>query len=100
MLMMLLQSPPAGVRGPRKGPLLTYIARTYRCLTRAAERPFPPGLPFPILRLLSARAAMAINGHRNKSFGPGGGTRRLHPSPLLTGGLRRGRNRFDGGPKG
>ena len=24
---------------------------------------------------------MAINGHRNKPFGPGGSTRRLHPSP-------------------
>jgi len=24
---------------------------------------------------------MAINGRRNKPFGPGGSTRRLHPSP-------------------
>ena len=29
----------------------------------------------------SLAAAMAINGHRNKPIGPGGGTRRLHPSP-------------------
>ena len=47
--------------------------------------------------------AMEINGRRNKPFGPGGGTRRLHPSPQ-TGpkgsGLRRGRNRIDEGVKG
>jgi hypothetical protein len=46
-------------------------------------RPFPRRPSGPILHLPSARAAMAINGRRNKSFGPGGGTRRLHPSPLL-----------------
>src|SRR5688500_14541869 len=39
--------------------------------------------------------AMAINGRRNKPFGPGGSTRRLHPSPppclpLLAGGSREG----------
>jgi hypothetical protein len=28
---------------------------------------------------------MAINGRCNKPFGPGGGTRRLHPSPARTG---------------
>src|ERR1041385_238202 len=28
---------------------------------------------------------MAINGRRNKPFGPGGSTRRLHPSPASTG---------------
>jgi len=47
--------------------------------------------PFALhIRALSAilgsppsKAAMAINGHRNRSFGPGGGTRRLHPSPRL-----------------
>ena len=27
--------------------------------------------------------AMAINGYRNKPFGPGGGTRRLHQKPVL-----------------
>src|SRR5215475_10193890 len=47
--------------------------------------------------------AMEINGRRNKPFGPGGGTRRLHPSPslqaTLRGGLRRGRNRIDEGVK-
>lgn len=44
---------------------------------------------------------MAINGRRNKPFGPGGSTRRLHPSPDLPGyaGLRRGRNRIDEGVK-
>ena len=30
---------------------------------------------------------MAINGRRNKSFGPGGSTRRLHPSPRQTAGF-------------
>ena len=43
--------------------------------------------------------AMEINRRRNKPFGPGGGTRRLHQSPLR-GGLRRGRNRIDEGVKG
>ena len=44
--------------------------------------------------------AMEINGRRNKPFGPGGSTRRLHPSPPVNGGLRRGRNRIDEGVKG
>ena len=49
--------------------------------------------------------AMEINGRRNKPFGPGGGTRRLHQSPsgiipTDTGGLRRGRNSIDEGVKG
>ena len=44
--------------------------------------------------------AMEINGRRNKPFGPGGGTRRLHPSPSHEGGFRRGRNRIDEGVKG
>ena len=47
---------------------------------------------------------MAINGRRNKPFGPGGSTRRLHPSPaslfVRENGLRRGRNRIDEGVKG
>jgi len=42
---------------------------------------------------------MRINEHRNKPFGPGGGTRRLHPS-ASSGALRRGRNRIDEGVKG
>ena len=44
---------------------------------------------------------MAINGRRNKPFGPGGSTRRLHPSPVhdRRAGLRRGRNRIDEGVK-
>src|SRR5271156_614998 len=37
------------------------------------------------------KPAMAINGRRNKPFGPGGSTRRLH---------QRGRNRIDEGVKG
>ena len=44
--------------------------------------------------------AMEINGRRNKPFGPGGSTRRLHPSPPFNGGFRRGRNRIDEGVKG
>ena len=44
--------------------------------------------------------AMEINCRRNKPFGPGGSTRRLHPSPPFIGGLRRGRNRIDEGVKG
>jgi hypothetical protein len=39
---------------------------------------------------------MVINGSRNKPFGPGGSTRRLH-HPLL--GILRGRNRIDEGVK-
>ena len=44
--------------------------------------------------------AMEINGRRNKPFGPGGSTRRLHPSPPQKRGFRRGRNRIDEGVKG
>src|SRR6266566_10149250 len=44
---------------------------------------------------------MEIKYRRNKPFGPGGSTRRLHPSPPQNGsGLRRGRNRIDEGVKG
>jgi hypothetical protein len=46
---------------------------------------FPRRPTRPILVASPARAAMAINGHRNKSFGPGGGTRRLHPNPPVRG---------------
>ena len=55
----------------------------------AMKSPRRPSLAL-IGRLYSARrrkAAMAINGRRNKSFGPGGGTRRLHPSPPDTAGF-------------
>ena len=47
--------------------------------------------------------AMEINGRRNKPFGPGGSTRRLHQSLEFSpshGGFRRGRNRIDEGVKG
>src|SRR6266513_3570116 len=44
--------------------------------------------------------AMEINCRRNKPFGPGGSTRRLHPSPQRLRGFRRGRNRIDEGVKG
>jgi hypothetical protein len=35
-------------------------------------------LPRGLYRVCWLRSAMAINGRRNKPFGPGGGTRRLH----------------------
>ena len=44
--------------------------------------------------------AMEINDRRNKPFGPGGSTRRLHPSPPSQDGFRRGRTRIDEGVKG
>ena len=48
--------------------------------------------------------AMEINGRRNKPFGPGGGTRRLHQNPTENlskiSGFWRGRNRIDEGVKG
>src|ERR1700716_193414 len=44
--------------------------------------------------------AMEINCRRNKPFGPGGSTRRLHPSPPQKSGFRWGRNRIDEGVKG
>ena len=47
----------------------------------------------------AGKPAMAINGRRNKPFGPGGSTRRLHQSPPSSGGFRRGRNRIDEGVK-
>jgi hypothetical protein len=39
---------------------------------------FFPSRFTPILSVPASRPAMAINGRRNKPFGPGGGTRRLH----------------------
>jgi hypothetical protein len=35
----------------------------------------------PYIQGCRGNPAMAINGRRNKPFGPGGSTRRLHPSP-------------------
>jgi hypothetical protein len=49
-----------------------------------------------------ARVAMVINGRRNKPFGPGGSTRRLHLCGLVPETdmpHRRGRNRIDEGVK-
>jgi len=45
---------------------------------------------------------MAINARRNKPFGPGGSTRRLHQIPLYWkgSGMWRGRYRIDEGVKG
>jgi len=68
----------------------------------------PPVQPLPTLFFSkfapyiggAGSPAMEINGRRNKPFGPGGSTRRLHPSPPLKDGFRRGRNRIDEGVKG
>jgi hypothetical protein len=43
---------------------------------------------------------MEINGRRNKPFGPGGSTRRLHQNAPPLGAFWRGRNRIDEGVKG
>ena len=63
----------------------------------------PPALFFsklaPYIRGAGS-PAMEINDRRNKPFGPGGSTRRLHPSPAPHDGFRRGRTRIDEGVKG
>jgi hypothetical protein len=41
------------------------------------------GASNPYIQFAGHKSDMAINGHRNKPFGPGGGTRRLHRSPLV-----------------
>ncbi len=69
---------------------------------RASNAP-EPALSFSILAPYIEGAgspAMEINCRRNKPFGPGGSPRRLPPSPLPSGGFRRGRNRIDEGVKG
>ena len=53
----------------------------------------------PYMECAGLKPDMAINGDRNKPFGPGGSTRRLHQSPSAEG-FRRGRNRIDEGVKG
>ncbi len=45
------------------------------------RRPFHKITRPPIFVLPALGPAMAINEHRNKPIGPGGGTRRLHQSP-------------------
>src|SRR5258708_37695938 len=56
-----------------------------KCATRPSAAPNPFLLnPFPpIFGVPPARVAMVINGRRNKPFGPGGSTRRLHPCGLV-----------------
>jgi hypothetical protein len=71
-----------------------------RVCGKREKRPFfrrPDALIFRCRR----KPAMAINVRRNKPFGPGGSTRRLHPSPPpgTNSGLRRGRTRIDEGVK-
>ena len=67
---------------------------------RPRQRPYFSSDLHPILGGAGS-PAMEINDRRNKPFGPGGSTRRLHPSPPFNnGGFRRGRNRIDEGVKG
>ena len=67
---------------------------------RPRQRPYFSSDLRPILGGAGS-PAMEINDRRNKPFGPGGSTRRLHPSPPFNiGGFRRGRNRIDEGVKG
>ena len=55
------------------------------CISRPRTRGGPSqaklflNLDLPYITKRRIRPAMAINGHRNKLIGPGGGTRRLHP---------------------
>ena len=60
---------------------------------------FPGSLRQPILPTPAARLAMAINRRRNKSFGPGGSTRRLHRSPCAVAGFGGGEIGSTGDPK-
>ncbi len=50
-------------------------------LSKTHENPFPTPRASLYSQVPLARTAMAINGSRNKPFGPGGSTRRLHHSP-------------------
>ena len=78
---------PCKKAGPKVGETAAARALSFRTFT-----PYIAGAGSP---------AMEINCRRNKPFGPGGSTRRLHPSPLLLeGGFRRGRTRIDEGVKG
>src|SRR5258708_1968513 len=94
-----------GRRGdPGHGGKLERSFRSIRPCSRAINAPNPPepALSFSTFAPYIEGAgspAMEINCRRNKPFGPGGSTRRLHPSPLI-GGFRRGRNRIDEGVKG
>jgi len=46
--------------------------------------PLPSGVPAPYIGPVTPQGmTMVINGFRNKPFGPGGSTRRLHHSRLL-----------------
>jgi hypothetical protein len=93
--------PENALRGMRKARKCYSIEQKWEAVANA----FSSGAGSPIFTVLPFGAAMAINGHRNKPFGPGGSTRRLHPSGSAlpfrdSGPLRRGRNRIDEGVKG
>ena len=69
-----------GDRGLNAPARLALGAKSARLVHRPAPRPLQNRAQ-PLYWVRRRKAATAINGHRNKSFGPGGGTRRLHPSP-------------------
>src|SRR5947209_7970467 len=56
----------------------------YRMSARCKPRLFETGI-IAYIHGCRLTTAMAINGHRNKPFAPGGGTRRLHQSPPSVG---------------
>ena len=60
------------------------VRHGHRPVIYLGERRFAPSNR-PAKTLYSNRQRkldMVINGHRNKLFGPGGSTRRLHPKPV------------------
>ena len=105
-----IHATPAGATVPRRG------ARTVESRRTATERHqtevrgrvpllfrVPPALFFsktaPYIEGAGS-PAMEINGRRNKPFGPGGSTRRLHPSPPLWSRVSAGANQDRRGRKG
>ena len=72
------------------------VARFTECRAEIASL-FRPDVIYLYRR---RKADTAINGHRNTSFGPGGGTRRLHPSPSFSEGSGGGEIGSTGDPKG
>ena len=98
--------PPYFGNGRIRGETATERHQTESQGSRSLPVPDRPALFFSKLAPYIEGAgspAMEINDRRNKPFGPGGSTRRLHPSPPcppLQDGFRRGRTRIDEGVKG
>ncbi|MGX1165855.1 hypothetical protein AB7M16_002121 [Bradyrhizobium sp. USDA 372] len=96
------QQPPSRVRPPRGRAAQGGLKPIQREPQDSSSNPLFFGSFAPYIGSAGS-PAMEINGRRNKPFGPGGGTRRLHQSPPsgeLEAGLWRGRNRIDEGVKG